>query len=183
MRSPRSGAVACWRERKAFRCRTITSGGNRSRSRRTFAGCWKVPSKPRVQIPRRGGSTDPRRGPREEVAKAVHIRGWTRANGALAYERDGPRFRLLRVPHRTDQGGNVGILLIDDEDRLAGGKRLECRGSKELHLRARSSAQDDDLRWRMDPQFGCEVIRSREHGTVPACLARERTDNLVLAPE
>src|SRR5437762_3094866 len=47
-------------------------------------------------------------------SQAVHIRGWTRANGALAYERDGPRFRLLRVPHRTDQGGNVGILLIDD---------------------------------------------------------------------
>src|SRR5881396_1481516 len=159
MRSPRSGAVACWRERKAFRCRTITSGGNRSRSRRTFAGCWKVPSKPRVQIPRRGGSTDPRRGPREEVAKAVHIRGWRRANGALAYERDGPRLRLLRIPHRNDQWRDVSVLLVDDEDRLAGGERLECRGAKGLYLRIRPRAQDDDSRWRMDPQFCREVVR------------------------
>src|SRR5438094_9122947 len=113
MRSPRSGAVACWRERKAFRCRTITSGGNRSQSRRTFAGCWKVPSRPRVQIPRRGGSTDPRRGPRGEVAKEVRSRGWTRANGALAYELDGPRVRLPRFPLRPYAGRDVAILLID----------------------------------------------------------------------
>src|SRR2546429_111347 len=52
MRSPRSGAVASWRERRACRCRTTTNGGNRSRSRRSSASYWKVPSKPRAQIPR-----------------------------------------------------------------------------------------------------------------------------------
>src|SRR5947199_4793701 len=52
MRSPRSGAVASWRERRACRCRTTTNGGNRSRSRRSSASYWKVPSKPRIEIPR-----------------------------------------------------------------------------------------------------------------------------------
>src|SRR2546430_592777 len=52
MRSPRSGAVEAWRGRRACRCRTTTNGGNRSRSRRSSASYWKVPSKPRAQIPR-----------------------------------------------------------------------------------------------------------------------------------
>src|SRR6059058_3867353 len=104
-----------------------------------------------------------------------NLGGRRRAKGALAYERDGPRLRLFRVSHRIDQWRDVSVLLVDDEDRLAGGERLECRGAKGLDLRIRPRAQDDDFRWRMEPQLGREVVRPCEHGPVPARQARERT--------
>src|SRR5436309_9575977 len=108
----------------------------------------------------------------EDRSQSRWIRCRRRADLSLAYERHGTRLGLLGLEHRFDGRRHIRIIAIDDEHGLPCGVRSARRLLQFPDPRIVMRTEHDDLRRRMDPQFGCEKAGPREDGAVTAPWAR-----------